>query len=87
MVMPELLHRDPSDCSFPIYIVGFGFPDGLVVKTHLPVQEMQDTWVRSLGLKDTQRSKWQPTPVFLPVSMDRAAWQATVNGDAKSRHE
>ena len=52
MVMPELLHRDPSDCSFPTYVVGFGFPDGSVVKTHLPVQEMQDTWVRSLGWKD-----------------------------------
>ena len=43
MVMPELLRWDLSDGSFPIYVVGFGFPDGSVVKNHLPVQEMQDT--------------------------------------------
>jgi len=27
---------------------------------------MQETWVRSLGLKDTPRREWLPTPVFLP---------------------
>lgn len=43
MVMPELLHWDLSDCSFPIYVVGFGFHDGSVVKTHLPLHEMKDT--------------------------------------------
>ena len=30
------------------------------------MQETQETWVRSLGWKDPQRRKWQPTPVFLP---------------------
>ena len=34
------------------------------------------------------RRKWQPTPVFLPGNpMDRGAWQATVHGVAKSRHD
>ena len=28
--------------------------------------EMQETWVRSLGLEDSWRREWQPTPVFLP---------------------
>ena len=27
---------------------------------------MQEIWVRSLGLKDTPRREWLPTPVFLP---------------------
>ena len=27
---------------------------------------VQETQVRSLGWKDRQRRKWQPTPVFLP---------------------
>ena len=35
-------------------------------KTHLPMQEMQETQVQSLGLEDPLRRKWQPTPVFLP---------------------
>ena len=35
-------------------------------RIHLPVQEMKETWVWSLGLKDPWRRKWQPTPVFLP---------------------
>ena len=31
----------------------------------LPVHEMQQTWVQSLGQIPWSR-KWQPTPVFLP---------------------
>jgi len=27
---------------------------------------IQETWVRSLGGKDPERRKWQPTPIFLP---------------------
>jgi hypothetical protein len=39
-----------------------------------------DLWVRRIPW----RRKWQPTPVILPrKSMDRGAWQATVNGVAK----
>ena len=39
---------------------------GAVVKIHLPLQETQETWVRSLGREDPGRRKWQPTPIFLP---------------------
>ena len=47
----------------------------LGVRIHLPMQEMQETWVRSLGQghpfdpwvrKALWSRKWQPTPVFLP---------------------
>ena len=38
----------------------------LVVKKSLPMQEMQETWVRSLGGENPWRRKWQHTPVFLP---------------------
>ena len=48
------------------------FPGVLVLKKkiHLPVQETQETRVRSLGWDDPNldswRRKWQSTPVFLP---------------------
>ena len=32
----------------------------------LPMQEMQETWIQSLGWKISWSRKWQPTPVFLP---------------------
>ena len=58
---------------------------GAVLKIHLPSQETQETWVRSLGREDPWRRKWQPTPIFLPESsMDREVWWATVHGVAKS---
>ena len=39
----------------------------LLVVKNLPMQEMQETWVRSLGQEDPpQRKKRYPTPVFLP---------------------
>ena len=37
-----------------------------VIKTRLPMQEIQETRVQSLGQEDPWRWKWQPTPVFLP---------------------
>ena len=30
------------------------------------MQEMQETWVQSLGWEDPWSRKWQPTAVFLP---------------------
>ena len=30
------------------------------------MQEMEETWVQSLGWEDPWRRRWQPTPVFLP---------------------
>ena len=42
----------------------------------------------SFSRKIPWRRKWQPTPVFLPgESMDRGAWQATVHGVARVRHD
>ena len=56
----------------------------IAVKNLPEMQEMWicglDPWVRRIPW----RRKWQPTPVILPrKSMDRGAWQATVNGVAK----
>ena len=36
------------------------------LRIHLPMQETQEIWVRSLGQKDPLWRKWQPTPVLLP---------------------
>ena len=46
------------------------------LRTCLPMQEMQEMWVR--------RRKWQPTPVFNP--MDKGAWWGTVHG-VTNRHD
>ena len=52
-------------CSLlPVYLLGF--PGGAVVKNPPAMQEMWDTWVRSLGQKIPWRRKWWPTSVFLP---------------------
>ena len=43
------------------------FPgDSAVRNSPANMQEMQKTWVGSLGWKIPWRRKWQPTPVFLP---------------------
>ena len=43
-----------------------GFPGGSALKNPPAIQEMQKTWVRSLGQEDSWRRAWQPTPVVLP---------------------
>ena len=43
------------------------------------MQEMQETWVRSLSQEDPLEEQWQPTPVFLPGESYRRAQQATVH--------
>ena len=43
-----------------------GLPRWQWLIIHLPMQEMQETRVRSLVGKILWRRKWQPTPVFLP---------------------
>ena len=57
-------------------------------RIHLPVQEAQETWVRSdpwIG-KILWRRKWQPTPVFLLGNpMDRGARRDTVHGVTKNQ--
>ena len=42
------------------------FPMAQIVKDSPATQEMQETWVRSLGWKDTLEEGMQPTSVFLP---------------------
>ena len=47
---------------------------------------MQETWVQPLDWEDTWRMEWLPTLIELPGEfMDRGAWQATVQGVAKSQ--
>ena len=40
-------------------------------RIHLPMQEMQETWVQSLSGENPWRRKCQPTPVFLPGKWHR----------------
>ena len=35
------------------------------------MQEMKETWIRSLNWEDPRRRKWQPIPVFLPEEFHR----------------
>ena len=42
------------------------FLGGSVVKKKKSPPAVQDMQIRSLGWEDTQRRKWQPTPVILP---------------------
>ena len=63
----------------------WGFPGGSVVKNEpANTEDSGDMGSILRWERFPWRSKWQPTPVFLPVSIDRGAWQATVHGDAKS---
>ena len=43
-----------------------GFPGGSAVKDPPAMQELQETWVQSLGQKDSLRRAGQPTLVFSP---------------------
>ena len=52
-------------------------------RTHLLIQETQETWVKSLGGEDPLEEEWQPTPVFLPGKIH--GQQATVPKVTKSR--
>ena len=55
-------------------------------RIHLPMQEMQDTWVWSLDQEDPWRRKWNSLKYsFWENPMDRGACWATVHGAAKSR--
>ena len=52
----------------------------------LPMEETQETYVRSLGQEDPQRRKWHPTAVFLPRNFHGQRSLAGYNpGVAKSR--
>ena len=42
------------------------YGSGREVKKHLPIQDLQEMWVRSLGQEGPLEEEMQPTPVFLP---------------------
>ena len=66
----------------------WGFPGGSVGKrTCLLIQELHETWVRSLGREDSPR-EGNDNPLLyscLENLMDRGIWQATVHRVAKSQ--
>ena len=50
------------------------------------VQEMQDTWVQSLGWKDSlEKMTTYPCSCLGKNPMDKGAWQTRVHGVAKSQ--
>ena len=67
-----------------------GFPGGVAVKNpiHPPVQETQETWVRSLGLEHLLDEGMATHSSILAwrILMDRGVWWATVHGVAKRGH-
>ena len=55
--------------------------DARMVRTCLPVQDMQETQVQSLGWKDSGGGDDNPLQCScLENSMDRGAWGATIHG-------
>ena len=64
-----------------------GFPGGSVVKIHLPMQEIQEMWVQSVGWEDSLEKEMATHSSILAWenSMERGAWRATVHGVAKSQ--
>ena len=48
---------------------------------------MWETWVWSLGWEDPLNNSYPLQYSCLENSMDKRAWQATVHGVAKSRHD
>ena len=60
-----------------------GFPGGLVIKIHLP---MQEAWVRFLGREDPLEEGMVTSSSILAWDnfIDRGDWQAAVHGDTES---
>ena len=48
------------------------------------MQEMQETWVQSLGWEDTLEKKMAIDSSIVRNPMDRGGWWATVHGVANS---
>ena len=60
--------------------------DSLVAQMVKSLPTIWETWVQSLGHKNSLRRKCQRTPVFLPGKlMDGGTWQATVHAVTKSQ--
>ena len=78
-----LLGADQNQEMFTFTLSSFsirGFPGGSVVKNPPAKQEMQGTWIWSLGLEDPLEKDMATHSSIL----DRGAWQATIHGVAKS---
>ena len=59
-----------------------------VAQTVKNLPAVQEICLQSLGWEDTLKKGMTTTPAFLPgESMDRGAWQATVLGVARVRHD
>ena len=61
-----------------------GFPGGSVVKNPPAMQEMQKTWVRSLGQEDSPEEEMATPPVFLPGEFHG---QRSLMGSQRIGHE
>ena len=84
----SICHQFVIISFFLILINMMGFPGGREIKKIcLPVQEMQEMWVRSLGWEDPLEEEMatQSTILAWRIPMDRGAWRATVDGVEKSR--
>ena len=62
-------------------------PEGASSRVHLPVQQMQEARVRSLGWKDPLEKEMATDSSILAwsIPMDRGAWQSMVHSVAKSQ--
>ena len=59
----------------------------LVERTHLPMQEIQQSWVRSLGWENPLEESIATHSSILAwrISMDRGAWRTMVHTVVKSQ--
>ena len=74
--------------SYPVILLRISFLYFLasLVAQMVNLPAMQETWLQPLGREDPLK-KGVATLEFLENSMDRGAWQATVMGSQRVRHE
>ena len=63
----------------------FGFSSDSTVKNPPAVQEIQETWVRSLSQEDPLEEEMATTPVFLPG--ESPEWRSLVGYSPQGRKE
>ena len=65
-----------------------GFPGGSVIRIHLPMQDIQETWAQSLLRKTPWKREWQPIPVLLPGKSHRQKSLGGYSpGNCRVRHD